>query len=248
MPAKPTVPVARRTVVEVDVAAPAATVWAHVREPHLIRRWFGRDAPGLDAEIRQIFVDLPVVGQHEDGTRALTWPHGHDVLTVHPGGEGPTRVAVTRASHDGLSSYDGVFDPVDEGWITFLHQLRFALEVHPGEDRVSLVSTGMDAGGRDDPLLFRAGLHGVRGTPVGSHVEATRPDGSRVGGTLVLRTEHQIGIHLHGIAESLLVLVEEPAARRPPHGVVNAYLSTYGLDESTLAEARRRWSGWWGAA
>ncbi|WP_230684916.1 hypothetical protein [Cellulomonas sp. JZ18] len=128
-----------------------------------------------------------------------------------------------------------------------MQQLRFALEHHPGEDRVTLAVLGLDAGDRRDPLLYRAGLHGVRGLPVGAHVDVTRPDGSRVGGTLVHRTAHQVGIHLHGIAESLLVLMLEPAGHHPPHGRISAVLSTYGLDEATLAEARRRWAGWWGA-
>lgn len=240
----------RREVVAVDVSSPVATVWEHLRDPRLVRRWFGWEYDGLEGEIRQIFVDdVREEHDHTDGvtTRSLVW-RNHDRLTVtaHDAEPTRTRVAVTRASHDGLSSYDGVFDEMDEGWIQFVHQLAFALTVHPGEDRVTLSAHGLDAGDRGDPLLLRAGLHGVRGVPVGGHVEATRPDGSRVGGTLVYKGEHQVGIHLHGIAESLLVLVLHPAAERPPHGAVDATLSTYGVSPEVLEEARRRWAGWWG--
>ena len=243
-------PLEPREIVSVDIPAPVATVWEHLRDPRLIRRWFGWDYDGLDAEIREIFVDdVREVHDHADGrtTRTLRWPN-HDVLTVTALDVEPTRthVTVTRPSHDGLSMFDGVFDAMDEGWTQFVQQLAFALRVHPGEDRVTLTAHGLDAGDRRDPLLFRAGLHGVRGLPVGAHVEGTRPDGSRVGGTLVYKTEHQVGIHLHGIAESLLVLVIRPPVERPPHGTVDATLSTYGQDDDLLAESRRRWSGWWG--
>ncbi|MFC8190510.1 hypothetical protein ACFUMH_02470 [Cellulomonas sp. NPDC057328] len=240
-----------RPIVSLDVAAPVATVWAHLRDPQLVRRWFGWDYDGLDDEIRQIFgAEVREHHEHADGVtrRTLTWPH-HDVLTVTARDDEPrrTHLTITRRSHDGLAAYDGVYDEIDEGWVAFAQQLRFALEQHPGEDRVTLSVLGLDAGDRRDPLLYRAGLHGVRGLPVGAHVDVTRPDGSRVGGTLVHRSEHQVAIHLHGIAESLLVLMLEPAGHHPPHGRVSAVLSTYGLDDATLAEARRRWAGWWGA-
>ncbi|GIG41453.1 hypothetical protein [Cellulomonas phragmiteti] len=240
----------RREVVSVDVRTPVATVWEHLRDPHLVRRWFGWDYDGLDAEIREIFVDT-VREEHDEAdgvtTRTLVWRnHDRMVVTARDADPELTRVAVTRAGRDELPAFDGVFDEMDEGWIQFVHQLAFALDVHPGEDRVTLQAHGLDAGDRRDPLLFRAGLHGVRGLPVRGHVDATRPDGSRVGGTVVYKTEHQVGIHLHGIAESLLLLVMRPAVERPPHGTVDATLSTYGLDEAVLDEARRRWAGWWG--
>ncbi len=236
-----------REVVSVEVNAPADTVWEHLRDPALLRRWFGWDHDGLDAEIAQIFHDEAREHDHGGSTRSLVWPN-HDRLVVTALDDDHCRVTVTRRGHDALSMFDGVFDEMDEGWIQFVHQLAFALDVHPGEDRVTLLAHGLDAGDRRDPLLFRAGLHGVRGLPVHAHVEATRPDGSRVGGTVVYKSEHQVGIHLHGIAESLLVLVMRPAVERPPNGTVDVTMSTYGLDDEVMAEARRRWAGWWSVA
>jgi len=239
-----------REVVSVDIPAPVDDVWRHLREPQLIRRWFGWDYDGLDAEIREIFVDdVHEESDEADGTRTrtLVW-RNHDRLVVTSRDDEPERTTVTVLRHadGGLPTFESAFDELDEGWTQFVQQLAFALRVHPGEDRVSLQAHGLDAGDRREPLLFRAGLHGVRGLPVGAHVEGTRPDGSRVGGTLVYKTEHQVGIHLHGIAESLLVLVIRPAGERPPHGTVDATLSTYGLDQDLLDESRRRWAGWWG--
>jgi hypothetical protein len=138
-----------------------------------------------------------------------------------------------------------VYDPIDEGWIQFAQQLRFALRAHRGQERRTLSVFGLDAGDRRDRLLDRAGLHGVRGIPVGGHVQARRPDGTLLGGTLVYKEEHQFGLQLHGITESFLVILETPVASHPPHGTVGAVLSTYGIDESTFAEVEERWSGWW---
>ena len=238
----------RRTVVAVDIPAAVATVWEHVRDPELVRRWFGWDHDGLDEEIRQIFVEDAVeIHDHTDGvtTRSLKFPN-HDRLTLTARDTEPmlTHVSVTRHGHRATDEI-GWFDEIDEGWIQFVHQLAFALREHPGENRVTLQAHGLDAGDRHDPLLFRVGLHGVRGLPIHGHVEIVRPDGSHSGGTVVYRTANQVGIHVHGIAESLLVLVMRPVGVRRPHGTVDATLSTYGLDDELLAEARRRWSRWW---
>jgi hypothetical protein len=48
------------------------------------------------------------------------------------GGDGRTAVSVTRG---GEPAAGGSFDEIDEGWITFVNQLRFALERHPGRER-----------------------------------------------------------------------------------------------------------------
>lgn len=240
-----------RQIVSIDIKADAATVWEHLREPAKIRRWFGWDYDGLDAEIRQIFVDearaaeTSAVDEPAQPVRSLTWKHG-DLITVTPVGEGRSHLTIAR-QHDGLHRYDGVRDEMDEGWIAFAQQLRFALERHPGQDRRTLRAEELDAGGPRDRLLDRAGLHGVRGIPLGGHVEARRPDGSPLGGTLWHRTEFQVGIQLHGLTEALLVIEETPAASRPPHGFVTATLSLYGADDALVAEVERRWSTWWGA-
>lgn len=239
----------RREIVSLDLPADLHTTWAHLREPQLVRRWFGWEYDGLDAEIQQIFVGQAVAAQRADGdtiTHTLSTP-GHDVLTVTARSHDPgrTHLSITRRSHD-VAPYDGVYDAVDEGWIQFAHQLRFALTVHPGQDRRTLSVFGLDAGDRRDKLLDRAGLHGVRGIPIGGHVQARRPDGTLLGGTLVYKEEHQFGIQLHGITESFLVILETPVASHPPHGTVGAVLSVYGIDDPTFVQVEERWSGWWG--
>jgi len=85
------------------VRAPIEIVRRALTEPALIRRWFGWDAPGLDPEIEQIFVE------RDPGI----------VLAKEAGG---TLLSVGRLG-DSAS-----WNAVDEGWRMFFEQLRYALE------------------------------------------------------------------------------------------------------------------------
>ena len=76
-------------------------------------------------------------------------------------------------------------------------------------------------------------------------MQARRPDGTLLGGTLDYVAPLQIGLRLHGISEMYLVLMETPAAHTPPHGTVDAILSTYGLDDVTFGQVQERWGRWW---
>ena len=238
-----------REVVSLDIPAPLAAVWSYLREPELVQRWFGWDYDGLDAEIRDLFVDKAVEGKDVVGDatiHTLSWPH-HDRLTLRSAAHEPhrTHLSITRRSHEGLAQFDGVRDDIDEGWIAFGHQLQFALSVHPDQERRTLSVFGLSAGERGERLLDHAGLAGIHGVPVGGHVQARRPDGTLLGGTVAYRAPLQFGLRLHGITESFLVIMETPAGIAPPHGTVDAILSVYGLDAETFADVQRRWSGWW---
>lgn len=240
-----------REVVSVDIPAPLSKVLASLRDPALVRRWYGWDHDGLDAEARR-FVETAVETQDVVGDatiHVLSWP-SHDRLTLRSAAHEPhrTRLTVTRRSHEGMATFDGVRDEVDEAWIANAHQLQFALAVHPDQERRTLTMFGLPSGDRSDRLLDRAGLVGIRGVPIGGHVQARRPDGTLLGGTLVYETPLQLGLRLHGISEMFLVLEETPAAHTPPHGTVDAILSTYGLDDETFEQIRERWSRWWAMA
>ena len=241
-----------REIVAVDIPAPLGTVWPYVREPQLVHRWFSWDHAGLDAEIRSVLAD-PVEAHDVVGdatVRTLTWPHHDVILTARSTVSlpGHTRLSVTRRSHQGEAIFDGIRDEVDEGWIAFVHQLAFAVTVHPGEERRTLSVFGLDAGGPGDRLLDHAGIAGIRSVPVGGHVQARRPDGTLLGGTIDYMTPLQFGLRLHGISAIYFVIMETPAAAAPPHGTVGAVLSTYGLDDATFAEVRERWNHWWAAS
>ena len=235
---------APREVVSVDVPVPFDTAWAHLRRPELIRRWYGWDSPDLDDQIQQVFVHDAEAQRPDNGLPMgwLRW-HNHDVIEARGGwGSAPrTTLVVRRPDRALLATYDGVRDEADERWITWLHQLRYALTRHLGEERHCFAVRGLD-GERPDRLLYRAGLHGARGVPVGGAVEIRRPNGT-LGGTLEYCTAHQFGVALHG--GSLLVVQLVPAASHPPKGAVSAFWSTYGLDDEALDVARGRWRSWW---
>ena len=246
-------PMERREILSLELTAELATVWEHLRDPALARRWFGTGGPGSDEEIRRDLIEGADEGrliEHDSTTHTLTWPN-HDVLAVSAAAHEPrhTRLVVTRPSHDAYGhGYDGVLDDRDERWIANAHQLQFALRVHPGQERRTLAAQDLDAGPRPARLLDQAGLHGIRGVPVGGHVQARRPDGTLLGGTLLYKTEHQLGLQLHGTTESLLIVRETPAGTRPPNGTVSPVLSVYGLDDETFAQVERRWESWWQGA
>ncbi|MBB4664255.1 SRPBCC family protein [Conexibacter arvalis] len=120
-------------VVELTIAAPAAEVWRALRDPAELRRWHGWDYDQLDAEIRAIYLD-DVTADAE----ALTLDtHGGGRFELEPAGERKTVVRLTRAAPAGAASWDGIYDEVNEGWTTFLQQLRCYLERHRGRERRS---------------------------------------------------------------------------------------------------------------
>lgn len=117
-------------VIEVTIGAPVEVVWQAMREPELIRRWHGWHCDDLDAEITLIYAE---------GAREVE-PY---VLEIEPGERfelletaGGTTVRLTRPAKEALEGqWADWYDDITEGWTTFLHQLRFALERHPGAER-----------------------------------------------------------------------------------------------------------------
>lgn len=235
----------RRRIVDLDLPAAPDTVWAHLRDPALVRRWLGWDGPGQDERVRS-FVEQPQAGGVGD-SRVLSWRHHHGLrITVEPRAGG-TRVEVTRPVRE-VPGFDEMIDLVDEDAVAGMHVLRFALDVHPGQDRRTWSAHGLDAGDRRHRLLDRIGLHGLHGIPLGAHVATQRPDGTTVGGSLDFRTPFTAGLRLHGFAESFLVVRQTPpVGGEHPNGEVDVVLHTFGLDAETMDQVARRWGGWWGA-
>jgi hypothetical protein len=263
-----------RLLVETTVDAPQEAVWAALRDPERIRRWFGWDDAGLGAEVHQIFHDEVTA---DDDARTLTWADG-DRIEVHPaesraagrdgerdsahggepgsdhGDQGPdgssalTRVRLVRRGHP-EAAWDGVHDPVDEGWITFVQQLRFLLERHPDADRRTVRAADLDLGPDDDALLDRLGLRSLGDDPVGGRYTVSRPDGSTFGGEVFFQTDLQIGLSVDEEDDALLVVARTPPASAPPHGTVTFLLSVFGdvaTDDERRKATEQRWRSWWG--
>src|SRR3954453_10025191 len=104
---------------------PVEAVWLAFRDPEIIRRWHGWDFDGLDEEIKALYVEGVVVDQENH--------------TLHIGGhlfeffpqDGQTRLRVSRKAP--VDNEDTGIDwllqyaDIEEGWISFLQQLRFVL-------------------------------------------------------------------------------------------------------------------------
>ena len=84
---------------EIVIAAPADTVWRALRDRDEIRRWFGWDYEGFDAEIEFIFFGDAGV---DDAARTLDFgPMGRLALEDRSGG---TAVTFVRAAPDGRTA------------------------------------------------------------------------------------------------------------------------------------------------
>lgn len=225
--------------VEVTLSAPADAVWRALRDPATIRRWFGWEYEGLDDEIRQIFVDE--VAEASDADRTLVWP-GDSRFTVEERGGG-SLLRVTRPAPAEGATWDEVYDDISEGWITFVHQLRFLLERHPGEDRQTVFLSGQGAPGVTDPVEA-LGLGAVAALAAGTRFAALTATGEELAGDVWFRSPFQLGLTVDGWGDGLLVLGTVPGGPDRPAGAM-AVLTTYGLDDEAFAAVERRWTGWW---
>lgn len=120
--------------VEVALDAGRDEVWDAVTQPPVLRQWFGWDYDGLDAEIKQIFVDEATLVSPE----RMGWADG-SYLEVAGGDDRCT----ARAVREGPAPEDpDTYDAIEEGWRAFLCQLRFYLRERPTGVRRTLLLTG----------------------------------------------------------------------------------------------------------
>jgi uncharacterized protein YndB with AHSA1/START domain len=220
----------------VTVAAPVEAVWDALRDKEKIRHWHGWEYQGaeggLEEEIDLIYFTR--VNADEEST-TLTLGDG-DQFVVEPV-EGGSRITLTRAAYGDNPEWDAYYDDVTEGWITFLHQLRFALEYHPGEARRTLFYSGAGARSPIEEL-------GISPQPAGTPYELELI-GEQVKGEVWFTSEHQVGLSVDGWGNGLLVLSHVPPGEKKPEGASMAVLSLYGdVDREALDQ---RWKTWWEA-
>jgi hypothetical protein len=115
-------------IVEVVIEAQLETVWRALRDRAEIRRWFGWETDELEEEIEYIFF---AASKADDDAHVIDGGPG-GVISLEGRGD-QTVVRVTRAAPAG--GWEGVYDEVNEGWLTFIQQLRFYLERQPGRER-----------------------------------------------------------------------------------------------------------------
>lgn len=216
-------------IVEVTVAAPPDAVWRALRDPAEIRRWHGweyDDGGGLDVEIEEIFFSAATASDAD-----LQLDTGGGVFELEPRGE-RTVVRVTRSAPTGEAGWDGIYDQVNEGWLMFTQQLRFALERHPGADRRTVHLHGRGP----------SPLDGLAGVAIpGERYEAATPWGERLAGEVWHRAQRQAGLTVDGYGDGLLILAASPG----DEAAGRAILTTYGLGDAALDDLRERWGAWW---
>jgi len=212
----------------VTVAAPVDTVWDALRDKDKIRHWHGWEADGLDDEIDLIYFNHMT----EDAAARTLGVQEGDQIRLEPDGDG-TRVTLTRAPRGVNPDWDAYYDDITEGWTTFLHQLRFAVERQPGAPRRTVFLSGHNKNNRS--LVDDLGLGDSRVTLVGEDVEAE----------VWYRSAHQLGVALNVWGDGLLVVSSIGPTEAKPDGVAMAILSTYGLSDSTMDDLTTRWRTWW---
>ncbi|WP_436763072.1 SRPBCC family protein [Streptosporangium sp. V21-05] len=222
---------------EVTIAAPVDDVWSALRDPESIRRWHGWHFDGLDKEVEVIYHQNVVESAAEHRLEL----QGGDVFELTDLGD-RTRLRVTRAPHGGDPEWDAYYDDITEGWITFVHQLAFALERHPGADRRTVFLSGAAA----TPVLEATGLAAVAGLSQGSPYELEGPTGETLRGEVRFRSANQVGLTVDGWGDGLLVAAQNPPSPANPGGAAMMVLTTYGLDDAAFAGLESRWNAWWG--
>jgi hypothetical protein len=225
--------------IEVTIAAPADEVWRALRDPALIRRWHGWDDDGLDDEVRTIYVDGVTV---DDDAHVLV-VDGGDRFTLHPV-TGGTIVRITRAPLGENPEWDAYYDEINEGWTTFLQQLRFGIERHGLAERRTMIVDGSLVHPPAE-LLSMLGLAEAAGLPVGTRYKAETPPGDILAGEVFGHSEHQHVFTVDELGDGLLIVSELPVSPQRPDGGLRLYVTAYGVGESAFADFARRWKAWW---
>jgi uncharacterized protein YndB with AHSA1/START domain len=227
--------------IEITMPAPFETVWQAFLDPKVIPEWFGWEYEGLAEEIEMIF-----------GEKIEAWKEGG---TLHFGGhlftlddhDTETVVRVTReAPAGGNVDWDLYYDDIEEGWTTFLHQLRFALARHPGHTRRTVYLAGFRTGPGAKTTVERLGLAEAAAMVAGQRYRTRTPWGDPMAGKQWFRSTNQLGLTVDQWGDGLLIVFESPKNESSKDSV-SAVLTTYGLDDRQFEQVERRWSDWWHA-
>lgn len=223
----------------VVINADARQVWEMLREPARVAQWHGWDADDLAAEINEIYFNDDVV-EAPDHTQLTL--HGGDVFELEPVPEG-TLVKVTRAGVDHNSEWAAWDEDITQGWLTFLQQLRFALERHPHGKRHTLFFEFPGGSGSTIDKL------GLSETPKpGEPYQLILATGEEISGKVWFRSQHQVGLTVHSYAEhgeGLLIVADQPVIEEVrPDGGAMVIASTYDLGAHQLESIESLWDGW----
>ncbi|MFZ0266774.1 hypothetical protein, partial [Caulobacter sp.] len=91
------------------------------------------------------------------------------------------------------------------------------------------------------------GLDGLRALADGAAYGPVELAGETLGGQVHHRTPFQLGLTVPAWGGGLLIVIDQPAGERAPHGGGSVILTTFGLDQAAFADLEARWSAWWAA-
>jgi len=231
-----------RVLVEILVAAPIETVWKALREPAEMCRWFGWNYPTMAQDIDMMFFQNTLV---DEATHTIKDSGGMpDRFELEAQGA-QTIVRVIRSAPATDGTWQGIYDDVNEGWLTFFQQLRFLLERHPGAERRTVYLNGRAAKAAT-PLPAQAlGLDAVAIVPVGERYDTETAAGEKLTGTVWYRSAYQLGLTVDGYGDGLLILCARPRTAKSHHGGGSIVVTTYGLDDAAFDGVTDRWKKWW---
>jgi hypothetical protein len=234
----------KQVLVDITIAAPIDTVWAALRDPAQIEKWFGWDSPSLAEEIKYIIADTAT---GDVANRILQFDEWEgegiservELTTV----EGGTRVRLVRSGGAPID-WTGVYEDISQGWINFFQQLRLALEKHPDEDRRTIYLSGPGHLGVGEPSA-ELGLSATTTLPPGSAYAVQVAVGEQASGEVWYRTHFQTALTVEQWGNGMMVVSDMGVSTNRPHGGGSVLLTTYGLPEADFEALKQRWTQWW---
>jgi uncharacterized protein YndB with AHSA1/START domain len=215
---------------EAIIEAQIDAVWAAMRERDQIKQWHGWHYDQLDEEIEQIYF----TGVTETG-HTLTLGNG-DVFTLTDL-SGRTLLKLTRSPKGANPEWDEYYDDISEGWISFIEQLRFTAERHPGQERQTVFLS------HEGSAKSQALRDLVADAKPGTSYSFTAPNGEELAGEVWYGSENQTGLTVTSWGDGLLVATVIPASPAHPEGGQSLILTCY--DNGAFATVEKSWKDWW---
>ena len=178
----------RRTLTDglrIEVTLPGSVEASGRRSANLaLRQWHGWRTSARRRD-RMIFVDGTIV--EADGRTLHVGGHRFNVEAAGP----QTIVRVTRATPPATDEldWDAYYDDIDEGWLSFLQQLRFVLTSHWDVPRHTIHLDGTAAEPTTAPVAMGLDVTAAPGERYGAEVA-----GERLTGEVWFRSTHQLGL------------------------------------------------------